>query len=99
MLDRSVADFIIDHKEALIEFENVSCSDEHAFGTIMGLYHYDMRKVKCEKATWTRWHGGAHPETIERLDTPLIDEFKRFGGFFARKFSKKCLVSGMLPIR
>ncbi|MFD0895800.1 alpha-1,2-fucosyltransferase [Luteolibacter ambystomatis] len=83
LLDRQAASEIL-LAGRLNDFGNVFAADEHYFGTMLASRGYPDDKLNRSSAIWIRWAGS--PVSFEHLDEALIEELRRFPGFFARKF-------------
>jgi hypothetical protein len=78
---------IVSEKDWLPHFRNVWAADECFFSTVlsaagktpgMGLLN--------RQVTWTKWRGGAHPQSFSQVLPRLAAEIADSGCFFARKF-------------
>jgi hypothetical protein len=68
-------------------FKNVWAPDECYFSTVLSASGKPPgREVLNRAVTWTRWRGGAHPQSFDQVSPRLAGELVDSGCFFARKF-------------
>jgi hypothetical protein len=68
-------------------FKNVWAPDECYFSTVLSASGKSPgREVLNRAVTWTRWRGGAHPQSFDQVSPRLAGELVDSGCFFARKF-------------
>lgn len=69
-------------------FESMFAPDECYFATALALLGADVNQhLNRTAATWTKWTGGAHPQTHDRVSDRFAADLSRSGAYFARKFS------------
>jgi hypothetical protein len=68
-------------------FEKVWAPDECYFSTVLSAAgKAPGLGILNRPVTWTKWHGGAHPQSFDSVTPRLAGEFVDSGCFFARKF-------------
>lgn len=68
-------------------FEKVWAPDECYFATLLSASgKRPGQGIVNRPVTWTRWRGGSHPQSFDRVSPRLAAELADSGCFFARKF-------------
>jgi hypothetical protein len=88
LLERTAAEWVAraDYTDV---FQKMEVPDEGYFSTVLCLLGFPLDDfVEKAASTWTRWEGGPHPLSHEKLADDDLRSILESGALFARKFPK-----------
>jgi hypothetical protein len=86
LLERNAAEWVarVDYTDV---FARMQVPDEGYFSTVLCLLGFPLADfVERKVSTWTRWEGGPHPVSHDRLSPADLRSILESGALFARKF-------------